>query len=489
MSTTPLNVGPDRASTPSTAGSGAPWWRRLDTLTRAVDAETRAVMRRRWEELPLVNRTPNQIIGRNGVGCEGTHGVFPRCNLTCKPCYHSADANKVRTDGSHTVREVVRQMAFFRSVRGPRSHAQLIGGEVSLLEPDDHAAALLAMRAEGREPMSMTHGDFDYEYLEKLALDADGRPRFDRLSFAGHFDSLMRGRRGIPRPRSESDLDPYRRRFVDMFRRLRREHGIDVFLAHNMTVTPSNVDEVAHVTSTALDAGFDLVSFQPAAFVGDDRRWEGDFREIGIDDVWERVEQAVGAPVPYTALQFGDPRCNRTSWGAYVGPVWVPVLDPDDPRDLAARDVFFEHLGGMRVTDQPPLLSAVRVLRVLAAHPSTVVTGAAYAHRFAARAGGLRQVLRHGVRGTTFVVHAFMDADVVKPAWDLLDQGVWSTDPEIYAVQERLSSCVYAMAHPELGRTVPACVQHSILDPQENVDLRRELPLVTLDMMGLRQSA
>ena len=476
-------------SSAATTGGRAPWWRRLDVVTRAVDPETRAVMRRRWDELPLVNRTANQIIGRNGVGCEGTHGVFPKCNLTCKPCYHSADANKVRTDGQHTLREVRKQMAFFRTARGPRSHAQLIGGEVSLLEPDDHAAALLAMRAEGREPMSMTHGDFDYDYLVRLALDDEGKPRFDRLSFAGHFDSLMRGRRGVPRPRSESDLDLDRRRFVEMFRRLKQEHGVDSFLAHNMTVTPANVDEVTHVARTALDAGFDLVSFQPAAFVGDDRRWEGDFREIGIDDVWEHIEEAVGAPVPYTALQFGDPRCNRTSWGAYVGPQWVPVLDPDDAEDLAARDVFFAHLGGMRVTDQPTALSVVRVLRVLTSHPSTIVTGVAYARRFARRAGGVRSVLRHGVRGTTFVVHAFMDADVVKPAWDLLEQNTWSDDPEIHAVQERLSSCVYAMAHPELGRTVPACVQHGVLDPQENVDLRRELPLFSIDNLGLSKTA
>jgi hypothetical protein len=33
------------------------------------------------------------------------------------------------------------------------------------------------------------------------------------------------------------------------------------------------------------------------------------------------------------------------------------------------------------------------------------------------------------------------------------------------------------MAHPEDGTLVPACVQHSILDPQENVALRTLLPI------------
>lgn len=50
-------------------------------------------------------------------------------------------------------------MALLRKVRGPRAHAQLIGGEVSLLSPDDHAATLQIMRSYGREPMSMSHGE------------------------------------------------------------------------------------------------------------------------------------------------------------------------------------------------------------------------------------------------------------------------------------------------------------------------------------------
>jgi hypothetical protein len=33
------------------------------------------------------------------------------------------------------------------------------------------------------------------------------------------------------------------------------------------------------------------------------------------------------------------------------------------------------------------------------------------------------------------------------------------------------------MAHPESGRVVPACVQHAVLDPAENIRLSRELPI------------
>ena len=48
------------------------------------------------------------------------------------------------------------------------------------------------------------------------------------------------------------------------------------------------------------------------------------------------------------------------------------------------------------------------------------------------------------------------------------------------ATQERLQACTYAMAHPETGELVPACVQHSVLDPGENASLRELLPLTVL---------
>ena len=243
---------------------------------RPVDPEFAAALARRWAELPETARTPGQTLGRHGVGCEGTHGVFPKCDLACTPCYHSRDANRVRVDGPHTVAQVDAQLALLRERRGPRAHAQLIGGEVSLLPPGDHAAALAIMRAHGREPMSFTHGDFGYDYLTRLVLGPDGRRRMRRVSFAAHFDSLMFGRRGIPRPADEASLNPYRERFAAMFARLRREHKVRSFLAHSMTVTPGNLGQVAGVVRDCHHMGYGMFSFQPAAFVGDQRRWHED---------------------------------------------------------------------------------------------------------------------------------------------------------------------------------------------------------------------
>ncbi len=448
--------------------------RQLERATRPSDPEIEAALARRFAELPEHVRTPAQLVGRRTTGCEGTHGVFPRCNFACKPCYHAATANQVRVDGAHTLGEVDAQMAYLRAQRGPGQFAQLIGGEVSLLAPEDHAAALLAMHRHGRVPMSFSHGDFDYDYLERLALGADGRPRFAHLSFAGHFDTTMRGRRGINRPGCEADLNAHRARFCAIFDRLRREHGVRSYLAHNMTVTPTNVDQIPGVIRDCRRMGFRLFSFQPAAYVGDETRWTEDFRSIDADAVWTRIEEGAGVRLPYRPIQLGDERCNRSTWGVLVGDRYVPVLDDTDQRDLAARDAFYR-AAPRNFSFAPRGVVAARLIRGVGQHPRDLLTGASYAVRLARRIGP--RAVRDGARPLTFVMHRFMDAADVRAAWALTRAGESSEEPRIRETQERLAACVYGMAHPELGEIVPACVQHSVLDPAETQELAELLPL------------
>lgn len=452
------------------------WFRDLNEKTQPVDARTRAALDRRWHELPEAVRTPAQTLGRFGVGCEGTHGVFPKCNFACTPCYHSADANRVRIDGEHTIREIEDQMALLERSRAPHAHAQLIGGEVTLLSPEDHAVALEVMRRHGREPMSFSHGDFGYDYLEKLAVRNDGTRRFGRISFALHIDTTMKGRGGIRRAGSEEQLNPYRARAVQMFERLRREHGVNFYLAHNVTVTPDNVDQIPDVVHGSRRLGFVMFSFQPAAFVGDDRRWRSDYSTLDPDEVWRRIEEGAGSRLPYHVFEVGDTRCNRTAWGFYVGDDWFSFINDLDPKDLEVRDALLDHLGGVHF-GAPHNLLALRLARVAFSHPSLVPTALGWLGRTVRRAGGVRRLMKDRPRPTTFVMHRFMHAADVAPAWELLERGQMSSDPRILETQERLLACSYAMAHPETGELVPACVQHGVLDPEENVTLATLLPL------------
>jgi hypothetical protein len=450
--------------------------RRLEVLTRPEHPDLTAALRRRWDELPAQVQTRRQMLGRRTAGCEGTHGVFPRCDLACTPCYHSREANRVRVDGGHTVAEVDAQMALLRELRGPGQNAQLIGGEVTLLSPDEHAAALQAMIRHGRKPMSMTHGDFDYDYLEALALDPQtGRPRFRHLSFAGHFDSMMFGRRGLPRPTTEAELHDARRAFCAMFGRLRREHGVTSYLAHNMTVTPRNIGEVADVVATCRDYGFRMFSFQPAAFIGNPSRWKDEYRSYSAADVWAEIERGAGGRLHPDALHIGDTRCNRTAYGGYVGDRYWPLLDEDDERDTRMLDSFIAAFGGMDTAAHPAVVAA-RLVRGSAREPRVLPRAVGWTARAVGRMGGLPALARNRPRAMTFVMHSFMDARLVKPAWAALERGEVHEDPEIRDTQERLQACSYAMAHPEDGRLIPACAQHSVFDPEENRKLAGLLP-------------
>ncbi|KAA8498220.1 hypothetical protein FVE85_5805 [Porphyridium purpureum] len=454
------------------------------------DAE---LMRKRFDELPEHAKTDNQILGRITPGCEGTQGVFPRCTFGCKPCYHSEDANRVRTDGAHTAIEVARQMQTLQDARGSHAHCQLIGGEVSLLSPEEHAQTLSVMHAFGRLPMSFSHGDFDYEYLERLALDpATGRRRFKRLDWAVHFDRFMVGRRGIPRPNSELELMPYRANFMSNVKKLFRQHGVRYYVAHNMTIQAGNLHEIADVIRHGKTLGFRMFSFQPAALVGDVKRWrphahddadtlERSREKENVDDhgecVWQEIEKGAGCRLPYEVFQIGDVRCNRTCWGAFVGrdaeSKYVPFLLADCKQDLEIRDTFLRVFGSAIL---PLPLFVLKLARCMFRHPWTLVMFAKWCVRFVRRAG-VQRMLSLSFHPVTFVMHRFMDAEVVKPAWELLQKNEMSSDPRIRETQERLQACSYAMAHPDTGELVPACAQHSVYDPDINKQLAELLPI------------
>ncbi|CAN8072872.1 unnamed protein product [Agarophyton chilense] len=467
---------------------------RVQSALAAVEALTRPAMpssAARYEALPAHVKTPSQMLGRLSPGCEGTKGVFPRCNFACKPCYHSSTANSVRVDGAHTLVQVARQMQLLQRQRGPSAHCQLIGGEVSLLTPEDHAMALETMRFFGRIPMSFTHGDFDYDYLQRLALNQRGRPRFDRLDFAVHFDMGMRGRRGASHVRNEMDLMPFRRRFIHMFERLRRKHGVRYYIAHNMTVQPDNLPFVAEAVREMKSMGFRLLSFQPAALQGAERRRVANLRNIADDHgqiVWEQIEKGMGTRLPYSLFQMGDERCNRMCVCGRVGSRsnrnsehFFLFFDDQCQADVRVRDLIMSEVGNIVL--KPPMLT-LKLIRVMLRKPWLLFLAIAWVMRLVNRAGGLWAILRHGVQPLTIVMHRFMDAEDVKIAWKFMQDGVDSGDPRvdetgprIRETMDRLAACSYGMAQPERDRVVPACVQHSVYDPQENAQLAQDLPI------------
>ena len=102
-----------------------------------------------------------------------------------------------------------------------------------------------------------------------------GSLRLERVSFAAHFDSLMRGRRGAVRPRTEAELHPFRERSSQMFRRPARGDRAALLPGaqhdgHPGQPGPGRRDGARRRCRWAARC----CSFQPAAHVGDDRRWK-----------------------------------------------------------------------------------------------------------------------------------------------------------------------------------------------------------------------
>ncbi|MDX6677857.1 MAG: hypothetical protein QOE31_1909, partial [Solirubrobacteraceae bacterium] len=163
---------------------------------------------------------------------------------------------------------------------------------------------------------------------------------------------------------------------------------------------------------------------------------------------------------------------NRTAHGLFAGERFVTLLDEDDPRDARALADFIAAFGGMDFDAGSRGLRTVRCARAVARHPAVLRSGVPWAARLVRRLGGPRAIVSEKPRAVTYVMHSFMDARYVRPAWELLQRGETSDDPKILEAQERLQACSYAMAHPETGTLVPACAQHSVLDPLENLRLQ-----------------
>ncbi|GGI01135.1 hypothetical protein ACFFGR_18470 [Arthrobacter liuii] len=83
--------------------------------------------------------------------------------------------------------------------------------------------------------------------------------------------------------------------------------------------------------------------------------------------------------------------------------------------------------------EHPAGFVAAKIIRALLTHPADVPVILQFGQRLAQRAGGLRHIFAAARAGElsfrTFVVHNFMDAADVAPAWELLEKGVVSEDP------------------------------------------------------------
>ena len=396
-------------------------FRNLSCLWRPVCPETRALLSRRWDELPAELRLDRQVVGRYWVGCGFTSGA-EFCSFGCTHCYLPKTANKVPLP---SLAEARAQIDASRHMLGPGGRLQITGGDVvdaywRAGRPEELTALVRYTLERGLEPMLMTHGQIllDHPGYLRTLVEAGG---LRKISF--HIDITQAGRPGYPirSLQRESQLHPLRRRVVDLILELREATGASISAAHTITVTRRNAESFTEILDWIFSDEshadvFHTVSLLPEADVGR-TRISGD--RVEPDEVWRRLSDWFGAPLPRDAFVFGHPDCSSVA--TLIADHAFDrrfTLNPDDgpSRDFFARAMdTFAGLGGNGWQ-----VSSIRwqALGLLLRDPMFLLAAARYL-RHRARRDGMNwrfwwHVLRGRVRGINVVMHNFMDADAIR---------------------------------------------------------------------------
>ena len=208
------------------------------------------------------------------------------------------------------------------------------------------------------------------------------------------------------------------------------------------------------------------------------------------DAVWAQIERGAGTRLDFRALRDRRRAVQPDHLRLLRRRRWFPFLDDRDPRG-PRRFAMCSSATSAGSASPAPLCPASRP-RWRAWWPATRPPQCGPRWRPAPHApsgcGGCCATGR-GSRPVTFVMHYFMDADGRRPglAADATGGAAATRGPR--ETQERLAACHYAMAHPETGTLVPACVQHGVLDPGENAALRTLLPIVEVRTSADHSSA
>lgn len=447
--------------------------RTVRAFFRPIPSEKRAILQRRWEELPESLRTPWQVVGQQFAHCSYTLGPA-YCSFGCTHCYLPANANRAPLP---SLAEMKEQIDANRRIAGPSSGLQITGGDVvdAYLRADrgEDLIEILRYAAErGTVPMLMTHGQKLLEhpdYFRRLVIE--GRLR----KVALHIDMTQAGRVGFPirSLREEADLHPLRQQFVDLLLKVRKETGKSVSAAHTVTVTSANIGSIGQIFEWLAGAPerlkvFKMVSLQPEADVG---RTRMNGAAVTPESTWSEVCKALGCELPRDSFWFGHPDCSSMS---------TVLLDSESKRaydtvgnDEAARAYWgyvLRHFGGVGTRGDQALDNWARRIGLLFRHPGFVPRTLGFVrHRMRGEGLGPKFLLRAArgrVQALNIVMHNFMSSDEVLTA---------DSDE---TVRDRLAACSFRGAVRRNGswEPVPMCAM--------NVEERESLYEAQIDRSG-----
>ncbi|MFQ6021850.1 MAG: hypothetical protein ACE5NW_03935 [Acidiferrobacterales bacterium] len=431
--------------------------RLLAAFKEPIPAETRALLVERWGELPGELKTDWQALGRHLVHCGYVMGPA-YCSFGCTHCYLPKGANRVPLP---SLDEMKAQIDANRRLIGPGGRLQITGGDVvdaywRAGRADELISIVRHANDVGVVPMLMTHGQVLLEHPEYLArLVSEGGLRKVGL----HIDITQAGRPGYPLRglRSEVDLHPLRKAFVELILRIRRQTRVALSAAHTVTVTERNLDSIADILRWLihdprhLDV-FHTVSFQTETDVGRTRFSD---HPVSPTDVWQAICAGIKLELPRDNLWFGHPDCNSVATLLVLFPARRVInLIPSDVRSRVFWSSLLQHFGGVSARGEYAFESTVRELSILLRHPSFLLKLVRYSwwrlQREGLGASGLMSVLSGQARGINVVLHNFMSAR------DL-------AEPRSETVNKRLAACAFrgVVRRGEHWIAVPMCTMNA----------------------------
>jgi hypothetical protein len=421
-------------------------------LRQPIAEEKRALLDRRWADLPEELRTDWQALGRQIVHCGYTMGA-PYCSFGCTHCYLPKNANRAPLP---SLAEMKAQIDANARLIGPNGGLQITGGDVvdayfRAGRQDELVDVVRYATGAGVVPMLMTHGQLLLEnpgYLDRLVLEGGLR------KLAVHIDMTQAGRPGFPvrQLRSEVDLHPLRAAFVDLILGSRRRTAKPLQAAHTVTVTERNLNSVGEIVRWLCAErrrlrAFSMISLQTEADVGR-TRFSG--HPVTPEATWDEVVKGVGMPLTRGALWVGHPDCSSITTVLVDGERGPRVelfgADAASRRFLAALLRVF---GGVGSRGASNLEANVQRLALLLRHPSMLLEAVRFARSLARRAefgaDFVWRLLSGRVGTLNVVLHNFMSEDQVQ-----------SNDP---IVAKRLAACSFqgAVLRDGLWRAVPMC--------------------------------
>ncbi len=430
------------------------WDARWAAFRQPVHEEKAAILRQRWNELPVELRTPNQISGRHLTHCGFTLGAS-YCSFHCTHCYLPKNANEVPLPSLAQMKE---QIDANRRLQGPGGGLQITGGDVADAywrsgRQDELVEIVRYAYATGLVPMLMTHGQTlieHPEFLERLVVEGGLR------QVSVHIDVTQAGRHGYPigRIQNEADLHPVREAFTQLGWQVRRKTGVALEFALSFTVTRKNIGDVPDVIRWYLADPertqlWRMLSFQPEADTG---RTIFSKEPITPALVWEKICEGTGFPLRRDASIFGHPDCN--SWASLLvaqdsGEIYPPL--PDDPKWDQVFGRVLERIGGISLVTDDAGTAPYRLAGALTQNPLLAARLLTHLVLFVFMGRMPRSVFRSLLRGHVHTVgvgmHNFMDAAVT------------ATAPHDPVIKARLDSCVFKGAVKQDGEwvAVPMC--------------------------------